>query len=183
MIDFPHLIEPGVRASPNQVVDNVNELRWATADIKPEWIDESAIRFRHLDSPSWRSITFFSDDAALTHLDLIGSAYIIPRGVPDVTATHVGGPVIAVASLTATATGSGTNSALQVAIYVDNVKKVEADIRIGEPAIIPVRLFYMFIATSSSHEISIRSDNADTTPANVTVSHRSLHVTAVKVPL
>ena len=183
MIDFPHLIEPGVRATTKEVVDNVKQLLFATQDIQPHWITESAIQFRHLTAPAWRSITFFSDDASLTQANIASSAYIVPRGTPDVTATHVGGPVIVVASFTATATGSGTNCALQAAIYVDNVKKVEADIRIGEPGIVPVRLFYMFIATSSSHEISIRSDNADTTPANVTVSHRSLHVTAVKVPL
>ena len=181
MIDFPHLIEPGVRATPKEVAENFQSIRAATQNIQPSWIEDSSIGFRHLDAPGWKTTTFFQDNASITHTDLGLSPHILPLPPMIGTATHIGGPVITVASLTATATGSGVNSALQVAIYVDGVKKVEADIQIREPGVIPVSLFYMFIATSSSHVIDVRSDNADTPPANITLSNRRMHTTAVRV--
>ena len=184
MIDFPHLIEPGVRATAKEVKDNFSQIIVSTQDIKKDQIEDSSIDTRHYETNAgWKTLTLVQETASLTHSNIISAPYILPRAVAGNTVTGIGGPVIVIASFTITATMPSTtnNCALMPAIYVDDVKKVEAQIAIGADNSVPVRLFYMFIATKGTHKIDVRSDNASVTPANCTVTHRRMHTIAVRV--
>jgi hypothetical protein len=185
MIDFPYLIEPGTRAARKAVVDNFAAISDAASNIGADQIEDAAIEIRHIGaigvfSEAWKSVTHYTEVAALTHTAMNSNSLIIPRTAPiETLRTFIGGPVIVYARVQVSG-GSSGNAIMRPSIWVDGVRACLVDVEVGEDESHSVKLFHMFEATLTNHLVEVRADTAVTSCANVSVTQAQLEVISVR---